>query len=305
MGKYINKKIIDNSSILSWGFRMYTKFNFLRYSDKQFMEKAFKKRFHKFLDWEDPKTFQEKLQWLKLNHRNSLQTQCADKIAVRDYVTEKIGAQYLIPQLQILNNANDLVPENLPELPIIIKCNHNSAGYTIVKDKNSINWKKEQLKFRNLLKQNYYYQSREWQYKNIVPKIIIEKLLLDENNDIPFDYKFYCFNGEPESIHVSIKRNNIHYVTFFDLNWKVIPLKYRAYSNKMPVNIPKPKKLNEMIRLSKKLAKDFPFARIDFYHNKDIIYFGEITFHPGSGLEFYMPEYYNKDLGELIDLNFI
>ncbi len=302
MGKFINKDKINNSTFLSWGYRVYTKFWYIFMSDKRFMEYAYKKYFDKDLDWKNPKSFQEKLQWLKLNHRTEIYTQCADKVAVRDFVADKIGSEYLIPQLQVLEDVKELYPEKLPDVPFIVKCNHNCGGHTIVHNKEEIDWRQERLKFNNILNQNYYYQSREWQYKNIPPKIIVEKLLLDEHGDIPFDYKFYCFNGKAETIHVSIKRDGIHYVIFFDLNWKVIPLKYREYSNQPEFSIPRPEKLDEMARLANTLAADFPFARIDFYHNKEAIYFGEITFHPGSGLQYYMPKHYNDDLGELIDL---
>ncbi len=299
MGKYINKNIIDNSILLSWGFRMYSKFNFLLYSDKVFLERAFKKRFNKTLDWENPKTFQEKLQWLKLFHRTELQTQCADKIAVRDYVTEKIGEQYLIPQLQILNNAKELNAENLPEIPFIIKCNHNSGGYTIVRNKSSIDWKKERLKFANLLKQNYYYQSREWQYKNIQSKIIIEQLLLDENDSIPEDFKIYCFNGEAKFIQVDINRQTNHSRNFYDSSWNLLPYEFIYPKGD---SVKKPKKLNLMLKLANKLSESFPFARVDFYSLEKEVFFGEITFQPESGFSAFNEEKYDIELGTYLSL---
>lgn len=299
MGKYINKKIIDNSILLSWGFRMFSKFNFLLYSDKVFLERTFKKRFNKTLDWKNPTTFQEKLQWLKLNHRTELQTQCADKIAVRDYVTDKIGEQYLIPQLQILDNAKELNPEKLPEIPFIIKCNHNSGGYTIVRDKNNIDWEKECLKFANLLKQNYYYQSREWQYKNIQPRIIIEQLLLDENNSIPEDFKIYCFNGEARFIQVDMDRQTNHSRNFYDTTWNLLPYELIYIKGG---SVRKPKKLNLMLNLANKLSKAFPFARVDFYSIKEDVFFGEITFQPESGLSTFNEEKYDAELGTYLSL---
>lgn len=303
MGKFLNKKNIDNSNLLSFLFRSYTKLNYLLYSDKKFMNLAYKKRFNRNIDWENPQTFQEKLQWLKLHHRTHVQTICADKIAVREYIKEKIGEEYLIPQLQILGEAKELIPEKLPDFPFIIKCNHNSGAYTIVKNKNSINWKKERKRYNNLLKQNYYYQGREWQYKHITPKIIIEKLLLDEKGQIPLDYKFYCFNGIPHYINVSTKYNDKHYFTFYDLNWELTDLKYERYPNDIPFEVQKPKKLDDMLILAKQLAKGFCFARIDFYYMNESIYFGEITLHPSSGYEIYMPDYYNDDLGKLTDIS--
>lgn len=299
MGKYINKNIIDNSLLLSWGFRMYTKFNYLLYSDKVFLERTFKKRFNKTLEWENPQTFQEKLQWLKLFQRTELRTQCADKIAVKDYVSEKIGEQYLIPQLQILDNAKELNPENLPEIPFIIKCNHNSGGYTIVRDKSNIDWKKERLKFGNLLKQNYYYQSREWQYKNIKPKIIIEQLLFDKNGNIPSDFKIYCFKGEAKFIQVDIDRQTNHSRNFYDTFWNLLP--YELIYPKGN-SVKKPKKLNLMLKLANKLSESFPFARVDFYSLEKEVFFGEITFQPESGLSAFNEEKYDTELGTYLSL---
>ncbi len=303
MGSLLNKKKIDKSVVLSWMFRWYMKANYRLVGDKQFVEQAFRKKFKRELDWENPKTYQEKLQWLKLYHRLDLQTKCADKVAVRDYIEETIGKEYLIPQPMVFNHQNKLKPENLPDYPFIVKCNHNSAAYTIVKDKSKINWRKERIKFGNLLKQNYYYQSREWQYKNIPPRIIIEELLMDETGNVPLDYKFYCANGKPKAIHVSIKRNNIHYVLFFDLDWNKIPLKYDDYPNDNDFEIPKPSKLSEMAALAEKLSAHYPFARIDFYHNNETIYFGEITYHPGSGLLHYAPDPYDRIMGDWISLS--
>ncbi|WP_445384802.1 ATP-grasp fold amidoligase family protein [Robiginitalea sp. IMCC44478] len=303
MGKFLDKKKIDESIILSELFRLFMKLQYLFVSDKKYIANTFRKRFKKELNWRNPSTYQEKLQWLKMYHRNDLQTKCADKVAVRDFVKKVIGEEYLIPQPLVLENGKDLVPEILPDRPFIVKCNHNSAAYTIVKNKFKINWGKERKKFNNLLKQNYYYQSREWQYKNIPPRIIIEELLVDEEGNIPLDYKFYCFNGKPKIIHVSVKKNQDHYVLFFDLNWNKLPLKYADYSNEGPFSLQKPVKLTEMINLSEKLSAHNPFVRIDFYQPNKKIFFGEITYHPSSGLLHYEPEEFNQIMGDWIDLS--
>lgn len=299
----MDKKKIDNSYVLSSLFRCYMLLQYLFISDKKYIERAYRKKFNKLLNWSKPRTYQEKLQWLKLYQRLDLQTKCADKVAVREFVISTIGKKYLIPQPMVFDKISMLEPQNLPDYPFIIKCNHNSAAYTIVKDKATINWKKERLKFGNLLKQNYYYQSREWQYKNINPKIIIEKLLMDNEGNVPLDYKFYCFNGIPKAIHVSIKRNGVHYVVFYDLNWNKIELKYKDYSNETPIPIEKPAKLSEMAELAQKLSAHYPFARIDFYHNNNEVYFGEITYEPGSGLLHYEPNHYNQLMGDWINLD--
>lgn len=279
-----NKKQIDSSYILSFFFRNYLKFQNLFVSDEAYARKRYKRKFGKELDLENPKTFMEKMQWLKLYDQKPIQTICADKIAVRDYVKEKIGESYLTSMEGIFLKASEVIPENIPDFPVIIKCNHNSAAYTIVKDKHKINWKKERVKFYNSLKQNYYKQAREWQYKNIPPKILVEKLLIDKHGNIPKDYKFFCFDGVTKFIQVDIDRQENPKRNFYDANWKLMPLRLNLNNGE---ETPRPKNLDLMVELAYKLSNNFSFARVDFYTLDDKVYFGEITFHPGSGFGFY------------------
>ena len=296
-----NKKEIDNSYILSFFFRTYMKFKYLWTSDKKYAEKLFLRKFHKELDLENPKTFNEKIQWLKLNDRKEIHTICADKIAVRDFVSGVIGEKYLIPLEHVFISAKDLKPENFAnDYPIIIKCNHNSGAYTIVRDKNNIDWKKERLKYSNLLKQNYYHQGREWQYKNIEPKILVEKLLFDSKGNIPNDYKIFCFEGEAKFIQVDIDRQINHLRNFYDTSWNLLPIE--LIYNKGD-DVVKPKKIDLMLELAGKLSKNFPFARVDFYSLDDDIYFGEITFHPEAGFGVFNDEKYDVSLGNYLSLD--
>ncbi|AOW22020.1 hypothetical protein LPB138_05155 [Urechidicola croceus] len=257
------------------------KFKNLVTSDEQYAKKIYRKRFKKELNLDNPKTFNEKIQWLKLNDRTPVHTICADKIAVRDYVKERIGEEYLIPLEKVFSSASELIPENITdEYPVIIKCNHNSGAYTIVKNKEDIDWRNERLKYSNLLKQNYYHQGREWQYKDIEPKLFAEKLLTDEKGSIPKDYKIFCFDGEPKFIQVDIDRQINHLRNFYDTDWNLMPVEL-IYGKGDDVE--KPKQLEKMLKLAKELGKDFVFARVDFYTFGNEIYFGEITFHPESG----------------------
>ncbi|MCF6279261.1 MAG: glycosyl transferase [Flavobacteriaceae bacterium] len=279
-----NKKQIDSSYILSFFFRNYLKLHNLFVSDEAYAKKRYKRKFGKELDLKNPKTFMEKMQWLKLHNQKLIQTTCADKIAVRDHVKDKIGEEYLIPLERIFSKASEVIPENIPNFSVIIKCSHNSAAYTIVKDKSKIDWKKERVRFYNSLKQNYYEQAREWQYKDISPKILVEKLLVDKYGNIPNDYKLFCFDGVTKFIQVDIGRQENPKRNFYDTNWKLLPLRLNLDNGK---DIPKPKSLDLMIELAYKLSEDFSFARVDFYTLNDKVYFGEITFHPGSGFGYY------------------
>lgn len=276
-----NKKQIDNSYLLSFLFRSFMKMRYYLSSDETYAKKLFKKKFDKVLNLNNPQSFNEKIQWLKLNDRTPIHTICADKIAVRDYVEERIGEKYLIPLEKIFSNAHALNPDSITdEHSVIIKCNHNSGAYTIVKNKDDINWKKEQLKYANLLKQNYYYQGREWQYKNIEPKLFAEKLLTDDSGSIPNDYKIFCFDGKPKFIQVDIDREINHLRNFYDTEWNLMKVEL-IYGNGDAVE--KPRQLEKMLELASKLGKDFVFSRVDFYTFGDEIYFGEITFHPEAG----------------------
>ncbi len=296
-----NKKQIDNSFALSFIFKTFLRFKYFVTSDEAYAKKVFLKRFGKELDLKNPKTFNEKIQWLKLNDRKSIHTICADKIAVRELVKSKIGEEYLIPLEKIFLKANDLKPENFPaHYPTIIKCNHNSGAYTIVKDVDSIDWDNERLKYSNLLKQNYYYQGREWQYKNIEPKILVEKLLFDSKGNVPNDYKIFCFKGKAKFIQVDIDRQKNHLRNFYDTSWNLLPIELIYGKGD---DIEKPIKLDLMIELAGKLSENFPFARVDFYSLENEIYFGEITFHPEAGFGVFNDEKYDVELGNYLELD--
>lgn len=294
------KKQIDNSNFWSFVFRTYMKVKMLFQSDESYAKKLFKMRYGKELDLKNPKSFNEKLQWLKLNDRTPNHTICADKIAVRDYVSKRIGEEYLIPLVSVFDSANQLKVENINQnYPVIIKCNHNSGAYTIVRDKNNIDWKEERVKYANLLKQNYYHQGREWQYKNIEPKILVEKLLFDEQGNIPNDYKIFCFDGKVKFIQVDIDRQLNHTRNFYDAQWNLLPIEFIYSKGK---DVEKPIKLDLMIELAEKLSQEFVFARVDFYSLGEKLYFGEITFHPESGFGTFNEEKYDLEIGEYIDL---
>jgi len=186
---WVGKKIID--FVLE--IHQYYRTHYIK--EELFLKQQFKKRFGRALDLDNPQTFNEKLQWLKLNDRTALHTICADKYKVRDYVKEKIGEEYLVPLVFETKNPKDIIPENLPDYPVIIKTNHASYGGVIVRDKSQHNWKTVQKTLAKSLRINYYYKSKEWQYKNIERRIVVEKLLTGDSGDIPFDYKMHYFNG--------------------------------------------------------------------------------------------------------------
>ncbi|REE25794.1 teichuronopeptide biosynthesis TupA-like protein [Winogradskyella pacifica] len=268
--------------------------------DKIIIKNSFKKHMGYNLDLENPQTLNEKMNWLKLYNRKDLQTLVADKYKVRTYVEEKIGSEFLIPLLYHTKNSKDLIPENLPESDFIIKTNHDSSGGLIVRDKTQLDWNSVRKRFKHLLKENHYYSTREWQYKNIEPRIVVEKLLTNEDGSIPIDYKLHCFNGELSFIMIDFDRHgDLRTRNLYDRNWNLIPCNWgRPYGKELK----KPENLDEMIRVAEILAKDFTYVRVDFYLVKGKIFFGEITFHHASGFQAFIQKDYDYKFGKQLKI---
>lgn len=267
--------------------------------ERTYIRRRFKNTFGYNLNLENPKTLNEKVHWLQLNDRTPLHTLCTDKYAVREHIKEKIGEQYLIPLVYHTDNSDDIIPENLPDFPCIIKTNHACGGHVIVKDKSEINYKSVQKTLAKLLKSNYYYRSREWQYKKIKPRIIVEKLMMDKNYKIPIDYKFHCFNGRVVFIsadmdrYIDIKRN------LYDKDWNFIDCRMRFENG---IAVKKPKILNKMKSLAETLAQNFKYIRVDLYNIRNKIYFGELTFSPAAGFQQISPLEWDRKFGDELKL---
>ena len=254
--------------------------------DKAYIRLYYRLRIGKKLNIKNPTTLNEKLQWLKFNYRLPIQSIVSDKLLVRDYVSKIIGDEYLIPILGSWKSFNEI---NFDELPnqFVLKCNHDSGGLVICKDKKYFNYKLAKKKIEKSLKSNFYFVGREYQYINIIPTIICEKFISD-NGLVPMDYKIYCFNGTPDVVLVCKDRfrNNSHKASYFyfDQNWNFLPLN-KGDDKITEVNIPKPKNFEKMLEIAKKLSKDFIFSRVDLYNINGKIYFGEITLSPNSGFD--------------------
>ncbi len=252
-------------------------------------------------DFKNPKSFNEKLQWLKLNHRDPLLTQCADKYAVRDYVSNMIGKKYLVPLIDVFKDVDDIDFDLLPN-KFVLKVNHGSGQNIICKNKNNFDCDDARKKIMEWMKpeSNHYNYSYEWCYKDIEPLIVCEEYLDYCKNDLN-DYKFLCFSGNAENLFVCSERQTDLKVDFFDLNWNKLPFT-RHYQNSKH-NIDKPKNFQLMIDLANKLSKPFPFVRVDFYEVGDFVFFGELTFYPGNGMEPFNPIEWDYKMGDLLILN--
>lgn len=270
--------------------------------DKYFIEKSYHKKFGKQLDLNNPKTFNEKLQWIKLNDHNPQYTILVDKVLARQYVAEKIGKQYLIPLIGVWDSPDDIDFNLLPN-QFVLKCNHNSGlGMCICTDKSKLDKDKAKKELFRGLRQNYYLTWREWPYKNVPRKIIAEQYLEAPGNDLP-DYKFHCFNGRVKLILVCRNRFGKSGMTedFFDEDWRHLDIKRPGHENAAET-IQRPEKLEEMIALAEKLSQNIPFLRVDFYYVNNRIYFGELTFFPASGFTKFVPEQWDTILGSYLQL---
>ena len=254
--------------------------------DKMYVKLYFRLRLGRKLDMNNPVTLNEKLQWMKFNYRFPLQSIVSDKLLVRNFVADKIGDQYLIPLLGQWDKFDDIDFRKLPN-QFVLKCNHDSGGLVVCKDKNNLDINKAKAKINKSLKTNFYYIGREYQYRNIIPKIMCEKFISD-NGQVPLDYKIYCFNGKPHVILVCKDRFNDNsrkaQYLYYDQQWNFMPLNKCDEKIENP-RIEKPKNLDEMLNIASILSKDFYFARIDLYNINGKIYFGEITLSPNSGFD--------------------
>ena len=260
----------------------------------------YKMKTGKDLNLEHPRTFNEKIQWLKLYDRDPLRTQLTDKYLVRDYIKDKIGEEYLIPLLGVWDKFDDI---NFDELPnkFVLKCNHGSGWNLVVQDKFQLDISKAKSKFDRWMAANFAFNGLQMQYENIVPKIIAEQYIENQTGDL-WDYKFWCFDGKVENIMFLSNRKQHLCKNNFDRNWN--PQKFT--SSKYPGSnqvIEKPSNLDEMIDLSENLSKGFNFVRIDLYRLNDAsIKFGEFTFTPLNGIYTWNPEEMDDYFGALIKL---
>lgn len=252
------------------------------------------------LDLEHPVTFNEKVQWLKLHGSTEIKTCLADKYLVRDFVSQKIGEEYLIPILGVYDSFNQINFDTLPDR-FVMKTNHASGWNLIVKDKSTLNIQEAKKQFDYWMGRNYAFQSGlELHYKNIIPKIIIEKYIENESDEL-FDYRFFCFNGKAYSIWIDIDSGKTtHRRNIYDLEWNLLPVKV-SYENDEKLNR-KPENLKKMIEIAETLSEGIDMVRVDLYEVSGKIYFGEMTFTPQSGQGKWIPEEYNKIYGDMIQL---
>ena len=271
---------------------------FPRYYNKSNYVKVKKKK----IDLDNPVTFSEKIRWIMLHSENNKRlAYCADKYLVRKYV-EKRGLGHTLNELYaVYDNVDEIDINKLPE-QFVLKCVHGSNYNVICKDKEKLNIQEAKEKLRKWQKIKFGYEHGEYFYNLIKPRIVCEKYLEDQNGEL-LDYKIHCFNGEPKLIQVDFDRftDKKHTRNFYDINWDKLNVSVLHPQNNIRV-LEKPEKMDEMIQYAAKLAKGFPVVRVDFYLVDGAIYFGEMTFAHGCGLELIKPQKYDKIWGEWIKL---
>ena len=274
------------------------------WSDRSYLEylyyHRFKKRISLSYENKDLYLFTEKIQWLKLYDRQPEYTNMADKYNVRKYVAETIGEEYLIPCYGVWDKFEDIPFDALPN-QFVLKCTHDCGSVFFCRDKKTFDIKKAKVHFKKRLSRNFYWRSRQWVYKNIKPRIIAEKYLVDESGTELKDYKIFCFNGKPKYLEVHFDRFISHKRNLYTLQWEYLPVSL-SYPTVPDIVISKPKPLELMLELAGKLSAGKIHVRVDMYVTNETIYFGEFTFYSFAGFERFEPPEWDRKFGDLINL---
>lgn len=273
-------------------------------NDKLAVRWIYQGQMGKKLDLKSPQTFNEKMQWLKIYDRNPLYTELVDKHAVRKYITEWIGEEYLIPEFGVWDCFDQIDFDALPQ-QFVLKCTHDSGSAIVCRDKSKLDIAQTKERIEKRMKRSHYWAGLEWPYKD-VPHRINAEMYMDEGRGVGLtDYKFFCFNGEPKFIYISsgLEDHNNAYISFFDLDGNRMPFRRSDYRD-FPGNVAMPKHFEKMKEIAGLLAKKIGncFVRVDLYEIHDQIYFSEFTFTPCGGYMPFEPEEYDLKMGEMLNL---
>jgi len=269
--------------------------------DKEFLKCKYYMYFGKKLDLDNPKSFNEKMQWLKLYHRKPVFTKMADKIDAKEYIAKTIGPEYVVPLINKWDRFDEIDFDTLPN-QFVLKTTHGCGGMVVCKNKASFDFHRAKQILTKTFNDNYYFQGREWPYKNIKPRILAEEFLQNKNDDVLNVFKIFNCSGNPTVIQViQNDKTPEETIDYFDTEWNKLDL-YQTFPNSdSPVE--KPETLQEMLILARKLSAGFPFLRTDFYEVNGKVFFSEFTFYSDDGFAPFHPEEWDRKLGELIDLD--
>lgn len=291
-----------NRILYEWNITIHSRIK----NKRKLIIRQFRQVFGVVPDLNNPKTLNEKLQWLKLYDHKDLYTMCADKYGVREYIREKFGDDFLIPLVYHTNDWRTINAKTINHFPCIVKANHSSKDFVIIKNEKDIDWNKLQLECRWWLHRDYYAESLEWQYKNIKRQIVVEELLQTSNGHIPNDYKLHYFNGVLQFVYVSVDREGCNARNIYDPDWKPLFFQWngrdRNAENRRGDEIAPPKSFEQMKQFGSIIAKDFKYVRVDYYDVEGRLYFGEITLQHGGGFDVFVPDSYDLYFGDMLNI---
>ena len=304
--------------VLKNPYAVFVYFNFSKIQrvlpDKSFMKLMVRARLGYKLNLENPRTFNEKMQWLKLYDRKSIYTQMVDKYEAKFLISKIIGEKYVVPNFGVWDSFEEIDFDSLPD-QFVLKTTHDCGGVIICKEKEKFDYERAKTDFTKRLKNNFFWQGREWPYKNVKPRILAEKYLSASNDSEDHfiydpgmetgitDYKIMCFNGKPFCCLVCMGRNSREglHENFYDTEWNLLP--FKRDNPQYKGEIEKPKDYEQMLHFAQKLSEGTKFLRVDFFENNGRLYVGELTFFPASGFDKFIPEEWDLKLGEMIELD--
>lgn len=298
-GKYLSLKHILNNVVGGRLFMFWMLISKWVPNDELYIRIFYRLGMKEQLDLTNPKTYTQKIQWLKLHNTNPLYSRMVDKYAVKELITNELGRQYVIPLLGVWNNFDEIDFEELPN-QFVLKTTHDSGNVFICKDKRNFDISNLKLKINNALKTNYFFKSREYPYKSAIPRIIAEKYIHDKRQNELTDYKFFCFQGEPKIVQINSNKGVAKKVNYYDMEFNLLSLKTELSG--INDTLIKPENFCEMVDIARKLSKDIIHVRIDLYSINQKIFFGEYTFHHSGGIVNFNPPEWNRILGDMIVL---
>lgn len=268
---------------------------------KVYLSFRYRLLFGRWINWNNPIAFTEKLQWLKVNYYGKKEASLVDKIQVKQYVREKVGERYVLPTIGVWTNVEDIPFETLPD-ECVLKCNHDSGSIVFLNKTSRGDLQEAKSKLAKALQTNYYWTGCETPYKYIEPKIFAEPRLVNKNGDDLYDYKFFCFNGCPKIFKIDFNRFVDHHANYYDINGDILPFGEVTSPPSYEQKLQFPDNLSEMIEVARKLSQGLPFARVDFYNTDGRIILGEMTLFPTSGFGRFTSDEWDERLGSWMTL---
>ena len=271
--------------------------------DKPYLRLYYFAKLKKNLNFRNPKSFNEKLQWLKVYDRKDVYTTMVDKLEAKEFVKERIGQEYIIPTLGVWERVEDIDFAALPK-KFVLKCTHDSGGLVVCRDKSKLDVDAAKKTLKKSLSTNFYYWTREWPYKNVKPRIIAETYMEDQKQQSGLiDYKFYCFDGEPKFLYISkgLEDHATANISFLNLDWSFAPFQRSDYKG-FETLPEKPAGYDKMLEIAVKLSRDTSFLRVDLYEIDGRIYFSEMTFTPCGGTMRFVPMEWDNEIGKILTL---